>query len=411
MKHKQFALLFICYCIPPFIGLGLFPLLPLYATRFGATRPVVGILFALMYGANLLGTLTIGWLSPRVPRKGIFLSGALLGVPAVALLGQVTALWQVMVLTALVWFCGGITLTLISVTTATATASRSRGKAFALLSLALPLGGLFGGMLTSHLVTYYSFPLMFLVLSAIWASLPIVGLLSFPAPRTAPPASAPRGADVRPDRAPPAFYLLMLSGLVVTLGISISRLSLSLSMQELGFSASAIVSTTTMSGLATIPIAVTLGTLSDRLGQRRVLRLSPLLVIGGVALLIMARQLWQFQLGASLLVLASAISGSVGAAYAAALLAPAAMGRYLPRFQAMDAVASIIGFGCAGLMMDLLGHAGVYWMGGALAALALPLLSIPTARNVARWSRPARRRYPTAQRMLSAGVVDKEVVV
>ena len=411
MGNKQLALLFTCYSIPPFIGMGLFPLLPLYATQFGATRTIVGMSYALMYAASLLGTLIIGWLGPRVPRKRVFIAGAALGVPAVALLGQATALWQVICLTALVWFCAATTLTLISVATAAATDSHNRGKAFTLLALAFPLDGLFGGMVTGYLVSRYSFPVMFLVLGAIWTALPIIGLLGFPEPHMAPPAGAPRGVEVRPDRAPGTFRLLMLSSLVTVLGISISRLSIPLSMQELGFSAGAIASTATMSGLATIPMVITLGTLSDRLGHRCVLRLSPLLGIGGATMLILARELWQFQLGTSLLTLATAVNGSIGAALAAALLPPGAVERFLPRFHAMDSTASIIGFGCAGLMLDLLGGAGVYVVAATLAALALPLLGPLPARVFIRRSRPARRSYLAAPSLPSVAVVDNEMSV
>ncbi len=411
MGNKQLALLFTCYCIPPFIGMGLFPLLPLYATQFGATRTIVGMSYALMYAASLLGTLIIGWLGPRVPRKRVFIAGAALGVPAVALLGQATALWQVICLTALVWFCAATTLTLISVATAAATDSHNRGKAFTLLALAFPLDGLFGGMVTGYLVSRYSFPVMFLVLGAIWTALPIIGLLGFPEPHMAPPAGAPRGVEVRPDRAPGTFRLLMLSSLVTVLGISISRLSIPLSMQELGFSAGAIASTATMSGLATIPMVITLGTLSDRLGHRCVLRLSPLLGIGGATMLILARELWQFQLGTSLLTLATAVNGSIGAALAAALLPPGAVERFLPRFHAMDSTASIIGFGCAGLMLDLLGGAGVYVVAATLAALALPLLGPLPARVFIRRSRPARPSYLAAPSLPSVAVVDNEMSV
>lgn len=411
MRHKQLALLFVCYCIPPFIGMGLFPLLPLYATQFGATRTVVGFSYAAMYAASLLGTLITGWLGPRVPRKGVFVAGAALGVPAVALLGQATALWQVTCLTSLVWFCASITLTLISVATAAATDSRSRGKAFALLALAFPLDGLFGGMVTGYLVSRYGFPFMFLVLGAIWAALPIIGLFGFPEPQPAPPASEPRGVEVRTDRAPGSFRLLMLSSLVTVLGISISRLSLPLSMQELGFSVSALASTATMSGAATIPLVIVLGTLSDRLGHRHVLRLSPILGIGGATMLILARELWQFQLGASLLTLATAINGSIGAALAATLLPPGAMGRYLPRFHAMDSTASIIGFGCAGLLLDRLGGAGVYGVAAMLVALALPLLGPLPVRVLVRRARPASPGYSAARALTSAAVVDNEVCV
>ncbi len=49
MRHKQLAFLFICNYLPPFVGMGLFPLLPLYAAQFGATRTIIGIYYAVVY--------------------------------------------------------------------------------------------------------------------------------------------------------------------------------------------------------------------------------------------------------------------------------------------------------------------------------------------------------------------------
>ena len=40
MRNRQLAYLLICNIIPLVVGMGLFPLLPLYAAQFGATRTV-----------------------------------------------------------------------------------------------------------------------------------------------------------------------------------------------------------------------------------------------------------------------------------------------------------------------------------------------------------------------------------
>jgi hypothetical protein len=48
MKLRTFIMLFICHAVPLFIGMGLFPLLPLYAARFGATRTDIGIFYAVV---------------------------------------------------------------------------------------------------------------------------------------------------------------------------------------------------------------------------------------------------------------------------------------------------------------------------------------------------------------------------
>jgi hypothetical protein len=40
MKHKEFSILFLTNFAVYFIGMGLLPLLPLYAAQFGATPPL-----------------------------------------------------------------------------------------------------------------------------------------------------------------------------------------------------------------------------------------------------------------------------------------------------------------------------------------------------------------------------------
>jgi hypothetical protein len=38
-----------------FVGMGLFPLLPVYATQLGASKTTIGIFFAAMYVSNAIG--------------------------------------------------------------------------------------------------------------------------------------------------------------------------------------------------------------------------------------------------------------------------------------------------------------------------------------------------------------------
>ena len=100
MKPRMFIILFICHAVPLFIGMGLFPLLPLYAARFGATRTDIGVFYAVVYIASTAGVLGTSWLAARVSRRALFFAGATLGIPALVLMGHATALWQVVLLTA-----------------------------------------------------------------------------------------------------------------------------------------------------------------------------------------------------------------------------------------------------------------------------------------------------------------------
>ena len=52
---QQLRLLFLSSVIVLFVGMGLFPVLPLYAAQLGASRTTIGLLFSLMYAANSAG--------------------------------------------------------------------------------------------------------------------------------------------------------------------------------------------------------------------------------------------------------------------------------------------------------------------------------------------------------------------
>ena len=145
IPNKQILYLFFCSVIILFVGMGLFPVLPLYTAQFGATRSVVGLYFAVMYAANAADSLLAGWLAARFSHKRLFVAVQALGVPALALIGQAAALWQVVALMSIVWFCGGMGIALINALTGLHADGKRRGRSFSLISLALPLGALFGG--------------------------------------------------------------------------------------------------------------------------------------------------------------------------------------------------------------------------------------------------------------------------
>jgi len=145
MKTNKLAALFLCNFAILFIGFGLFPLLPVHAAELGATPAQVGVYLAVTYIAITLGNLLTGWLSGRISRKALFVIAGLVGVPALFLLGQVTVLWQMIVLTSVVWFTGGIGLALVSVFVGLTASEANRGRWFGLIALTNPLGAVIGG--------------------------------------------------------------------------------------------------------------------------------------------------------------------------------------------------------------------------------------------------------------------------
>jgi MFS family permease len=377
---KQISALFLSNLAILFIGFGLFPLLPVYASRFGATPSTIGIYLALTYIAISLGTMLPGWLSGRISQKLVFVTAGFLGAPAVMLLGQATAFWQVVVLTSLVWFTGGVGIALVSLFTGRLANQEQRGRWFSLIALTTPLGAVMGGSLVAWLVETQGYQVMFTALGPIYALWPIVGFLLVKEPRavqTAQTTSRKSGnaLAVHPDR---RFSLLLMSALLGAMTISISRLGLSLSMKAALFPAAEIARTNVVGGLVTIPFVIGSGLLSDRLGRRLFLVTGYLLAALSSLLLISASQLWHFWIVSASVLLARSITASLASALATDILSPKALGEALPRLTSLYWVAGVLGFAGSGYVMERLGQNSLYWIATFFALAAAALTSLMT---------------------------------
>jgi MFS family permease len=384
LPNTQLLYLFISSFIILFVGMGLFPVLPVYATEFGASRTVIGIYYALTYAANAAGAMSTNPLAARLTHKGLFVAVGVLGIPALLLLGQATALWQVILLTATLWFCGGAGLGLINEFTAQQAGGASRGKSFSLMSLAFPLGAVFGGTLVGQLVHTAGYYALFVVLGAIWALLPVIGIFKLKVDadiHRAHTVTTQRGSV----RLGTNFYRVLAMTLLASIAINAGRLGTALSMQAQDFSASAISSTGTVSGLLTIPIVLLIGALSDRLGRKLFLMLGYILAGSGALLLAFASELWMFWIAATLVLIALCTTGALASALVTDTLSPQARQRGLPWINAMNPVAAVLAFTSIGFLMDTLGQLPVYLMAlSAAVAAALLLNSIQRGRTVPR---------------------------
>jgi len=349
--------------------------LPLYATEFGATRTVIGIYFAVVYAASVVGTIATGWLAQRVPPKSLFVAAGVLGVGALVLLGQATALWQVVLFTAAIWFGGAITIPLVGVFTGLVADGDNRGKSFTLMYLAFPLGAVFGGTTVGQLVAWQGYSVMFAVLAAVWAVLPLIGLLALRDERFSKLTSSEGKAGEASAPLGRTFFLLLAAFLLSATAVNVGRLGTSLSMQTFNFSPNAVASTATVSGLVTIPVTILIGALADRLGHKRLLVVGYALAAGGALTLVAATQLWQFWVAATLMLVAFVTNISVASAFATSMLEPRALSRGLPMINAMDSVASIASFAGTGFLMDTFGATPLYLASAGLAIVAVVQLS------------------------------------
>jgi AAHS family 4-hydroxybenzoate transporter-like MFS transporter len=373
LPDAQLLYLFASSFIILFVGMGLFPVLPVYASEFGASRTVIGLYYALMFAANAAGAMSTNRLAARLTHKGLFVTVGALGIPALMLLGQTTALWQVVVFTTIVWFCGGVGLALVNVFTGQQAGNQSRGKSFSLMFLAFPLGAVFGGTLVGRLVSMAGYHAMFVVLGVVWALLPVIGIFKLKI-----------ASDLSTTHATPAqrtaarlgtnFYRVLAITLLASIAINTGRLGTALSMHALDFSASAISSTGTVSGLVSIPIVLLVGALSDRLGRKTFLMLGYVAAGGGALMLAVSSELWMFWVAATLVLVALCTNGALASALITDTLSPQARQRGLPWVNAMNPVAGVLSFACIGFLMDTFGQLPVYLAALSVAAGAALLL-------------------------------------
>lgn len=371
LQNKQLRYLFLCNFAIVFIGFGLFPVLPLYAADFGASPSFIGIFLAITYIAISLGSILTGQLSDRVPYKSLFTAAGLLGMISLLLLGWANAFWQVVLLTALVWFAGGVGLSTSSVLTTLHTTSSERGRAFGLLALTSPLGALIGGLIVGRIMAWGGYSVLFIVLAVEWSVFPILALTRvqyepFYVPSLAKP-DEPASPTIRPGT---YFLLLLVTVLLASMTVSVGRMGLSMTMKDQMFSASEVSTANAFGGLLTIPVTLMMGAFSDRLGRKRFLFMGYVLAMGCTVLLISAHELWQFWLAASMVLAARSMITAMSPAYATDLLNQNAVGRALPLIGSMNWMSGVVGFAGSGYVIDQFGSTSLYGGSTILAILA-----------------------------------------
>jgi MFS family permease len=373
MKYQGFFPLFLSSFAILFVGFGLFPLLPVYAAEFGATPTAIGFYLAATYSSITLGTLVSGWLPMYISRKLVFVCAGLLGAPALILMGHATALWQVIVLTCVVWFTGGIGLSLISVLIGLRADDTSRGRWFSLVALTNPLGAVIGGSVVSWIVGYKGYSMMFTLLGFVYSIWPLVGLLKV---QDQPLGSADnrKPSQYTGRKSSYGYRLLLLAVLCSALTISVVRMGLSLSMKANQFSPSAISGSNVIGGLVTVPVVLAIGGLSDRLGKRLFLALGYLLAVIGSLVLLKSSQLWHFWIVAAAVLISRTISSAMAPALATDILPKDTLQRYLPVLNTMAWLSGVLGFAATGFVFDTLGPGELYLMAACLSMASIVLI-------------------------------------
>ncbi len=373
MSKKQILALFVCSLVPWAVGNGLVPLLPVYATQLGADPAAAGYYLAFSYFALAVGAVAAGWLSDRLQRRKMpLIIAGLAGIPIAWLIGRVGSIWGLSVLTAVLWFCGGLGLALIGILTGLSAGEDERGKIFGILSLTGGMGALIGGLATGFIVDRWGFPTMFTAVAVFLTLWPLAGIFLT---EIGVERVQREGGRVR-ERSGlgRSYYLLFAASLIASTAGFIVVLGRSLLMSDLGFRAMAIASTGAVGGIVAMPLPLLMGWLSDRSGRKIFLYFGYLAGIASLSVLAISTSLWHFCIVLVLQTIFMAVNGAVGNALVTDLVSQESLGRGLSLFGATSWIGGVFGFAGAGYALQSLGMLPTFIIGICLTLIAIVLL-------------------------------------
>ena len=374
MSRKQILALFVCSLVPWTVGNGLIPLLPVYATRLGADPATAGYYLAFSYSALVVGAIAAGWLSDRFQcrRTPIILAG-LAGIPIAWLLGRVGNVWSLSVLTAMLWFCGGLGLALIGILTGLSAGEHERGKIFGILSLTGGLGALIGGLATGFIVDHWGFSAMFSAMAVFLILWPLTGMLL--TEKRVEEQREEEGLTKKRPALGRSYDFLFAASLIASVAGFVVVLGRSLLMSDLEFGALAISSTGAISGLVGMPIPLLLGWVSDRTGRKIYLYLGYLAGAASLSILAISLSLWHFFIVSVLQSVFAGVNATVGNALVTDLVPRESLGKGLSLFGATSWIGGVVGFAGAGYALQSLGTAPTFIAGICLILIAIVLLT------------------------------------
>jgi MFS family permease len=287
-------------------------------------------------------------------------------------MGRVNTIWALCLATSTVWFLGGAGMAVTGILVNLSAKESERGKVHGCMALAAGLGSLTGSLLSGYLVDGFGFSTMFALLSLVAGLWPLAALFLREPRASETKAKAAQAAQG--GRLGKRFYLLSAASLVIAIAGFVGMMGRSMSMDALGYPASAISSTMALSSALTLPLPLLIGWLSDRLGRKRFLVASYLVAAVGLTVLSRSSALWHFAVAVVLTGLSGSIRGVVGAALADDLIPRESLGRGLGIFSSTGWVGAIVGFAGTGQAVQHLGLTATLVGGAALPLIALLLL-------------------------------------
>ena len=363
----------------------LLPLLPFYATDFGANATLVGLLISAFSVAQLLSAPAWGKFSDRRGRRPAILSG--LWISALAyLLFAFASSNLTLLLSRIVQGLGGGTIGVVQAYVADASEPEDRTKSMGWLSAVTSLGAVAGPALGSFLANIggkrapgiASAILCVLVSVFAWRFLresrELRKSTSFGVP--VPPGSgraAIRGVLSRSgEPAPRLIWIYTIAigafyGTTPTVPLLLSERFQGITERTIGYVVMYI------GGMGVIVRAFLLGKIVDALGEARLSRLGLLLLAAGLAATAMARNYPLLFVALTLMPLGTAFLFPCVTGLLSRVVPGYERGLYLGVQQTFGGVSRVLFPVAAGVLMDRFGRATPFWISSVLVLLTLTL--------------------------------------
>lgn len=347
------------------------PVLPLYATEFGLGPAQLGLVVGIFGIGRVLVNIPAGMLADRVDRRWLLLWSVLAVVLTQALTGLAPGYWSLLAARLATGIAGGVAITSGMSLLADLTTTRSRGRDMATLQAFQLTGGSLGPVVGGLLVVPFGLRVPFLVSGA---AAVVVAVWAWQVLRTVPPPAAAPGAAA----GGPWFTRDVVGVCVLGFSVFFHRFggmqslipiiaygAIGIGVAQMGL---------LLGGITLVNVLVVrwAGTLSDRLGRKRVIVPAMAVAAVGSAALALSDSVAVFLAATLVTGVAAGFGGSAPAAYLADIVAPAVRGRSVGVYRTFGDVGTIAG-------PVALGVAAEVWGFGAAALLLAGLLVVSTA--------------------------------
>jgi MFS family permease len=397
MSYRQIGALMSLNFTTYFAANALLPLLPGYARTLGMNVTLIGLYLGVAFAALTLGSLASGWIASRLNNRHrmlMLLSGGQLA--ALLLLNAASTVGQLVFLTALIWFAGGVITSTITVLAGALAGVTHRGRTFGVIAFAAGLSQIAAGISAGFVVERWGYAALFLFVASTKVMDISIVFIPQELPQPLPAAQVSSKLSLR-NR---SFWLLVASSISAYVVLFSANLARPIAMAELGFTPSAISGTVAVAGLLSLSLPFLIGWLSDQIGRRTLLAFIYSTTALGAGFLAFASTIEHFWLSTALIAMLNA-SMPLVFALAADELSPASLNAGLARLTAAPWVAGVMGYAGGGLVLHLVGIQMAF-----VSLAALPLLAaffILTSRHRQVLRVPPHLRTTSTHAVVSSG--------